>query len=150
MVQPLHPRSSWTLSLFTTTLAISFLVVGMPHILPCPVPSRPLAEGDIYIDRDGRRRRRKAAPTAASQNQGHSVAGGLPSEEGDAKSGQEVLDEARRRARECPVPKPRGLVGQLMGFKKEDEQLGGDLRVPVRVEPIQRRRRADADGDGAG
>ncbi|KAG6986749.1 hypothetical protein G7Y79_00073g098480 [Physcia stellaris] len=50
----LHPRSRLTTSLFTSTLLLSFLVVGMPHILPCP---RPRVE---YSDEDPRCRRKKS------------------------------------------------------------------------------------------
>lgn len=36
----LHPKSLSTASLFTTTAAIAFLVVGAPHILPCPAATK--------------------------------------------------------------------------------------------------------------
>lgn len=45
--------------------------------------------------------------------------------------------EERRKRRECPVPKPGGLVGQILGFKKED---GGGMPPVIKVEPIRRRR----------
>jgi hypothetical protein len=32
----------------------------------------------------------------------------------------EELDRASKEERECPVPKPRGIIGRLMGF--EDSQ----------------------------
>ena len=43
----LHPRSRTTSSLFATTLVLSFFVVGLPHILPCPAPRTVLADGDM-------------------------------------------------------------------------------------------------------
>ncbi|MCJ1314237.1 hypothetical protein MMC25_007917 [Agyrium rufum] len=58
MPSPLHPRSRQTSSLFATTLLVSFLVVTMPHLLPCPAPRVEFA------DEDGRKRRRKVAMTA--------------------------------------------------------------------------------------
>lgn len=45
--------------------------------------------------------------------------------------------ETGRRRRECPVPKPGGLVGQVLGFKKED---GGAMPPIVKVEPLRRRK----------
>ncbi|KAL2200501.1 hypothetical protein P885DRAFT_28445 [Corynascus similis CBS 632.67] len=36
----LHPRSRMTSSLFATTVLASFLVVALPHVLPCPAPAR--------------------------------------------------------------------------------------------------------------
>lgn len=44
----------------------------------------------------------------------------------------------RRRERECPVPKPAGLLGRILGFKDEDRPE----RLPVVVgnpKPLQRR-----------
>ncbi|KAH6631775.1 hypothetical protein F5144DRAFT_602557 [Chaetomium tenue] len=41
----LHPRSRMTSSLFATTVLASFLVVALPHILPCPAPRRAYADG---------------------------------------------------------------------------------------------------------
>jgi len=51
----------------------------------------------------------------------------------------EALAEERRvsRGRECPVPKPGGLVGQILGFKKDD---GGEVPRVIRVEPVRRRK----------
>lgn len=53
----LHPRSSATTTLFASTLAASFIIVGVPHIFPCPAPRK------SYLDSEGnpvrtRRRRR--------------------------------------------------------------------------------------------
>lgn len=125
--------------MFTSTLAFSFLIVGIPHVLPCPVPPRPLAEGEtweVYTDKEGRRRRRRISKI---DNDGTQA---------DNKSdmGMDALEEARRRARECPVPKPTGLVGQIMGFKPNE---GGNMaKREIRVEPIQQRRKViDGQGD---
>merc|ERR1711981_1183111 len=56
MPPALHPRSSMTLSLFTSTLAISFLVVGLPHLIPCPVQPQAYADDGTPIPRRRRRR----------------------------------------------------------------------------------------------
>lgn len=90
----LHPRSRTTSSLFLTTVAASFLVVALPHLLPCPVaPAR-------YADDD-------EGPAA--------TADGMPP--GRRRCGP---DEARRR-RACPVPKPGGLLGHWLGFHAEPQ-----------------------------
>lgn len=38
--------------------------------------------------------------------------------------------------RECPVPKPQGFIGQLLGFKNEGQRTG----VEVVVKPLSSRR----------
>ncbi|MCJ1472330.1 hypothetical protein MMC13_000977 [Lambiella insularis] len=105
----LHPRSRLTTSLFGTTLLVSFIVVGMPHILPCPAPRTEFA--DAEIGEAGRRRRRKKrkpegdVDVDASGQKGETV---------------EVLSESEmlaRKAHQCPVPKPGGRIGQVLGFR---------------------------------
>lgn len=111
MTPPLHPRSRLTTSLFGTTLLVSFLVVGMPHILPCPAPRVRLADAEIQIDADGRKRRKRATghpeALAESRNPGNI----MPLE--DISEDERAV--MRRKAHECPVPKPKGWVGQLFG-----------------------------------
>jgi cytochrome c oxidase assembly factor 2 len=102
----LHPRSRTTSSLFATTLVLSFLVVGLPHILPCPAPRVAFLDGEM-IDEDGRRRRRQQR-VAAEPPDGIVRFANL---EGDTTSRPSAK-------RECPVPKPGGIVGELLGFKK--------------------------------
>jgi len=35
---------------------------------------------------------------------------------------EELLQEQRRRGRrECPIPKPGGIVGEVLGFKSEND-----------------------------
>lgn len=66
-----------------------------------------------------RKRRRKNAPMDEASPTG---------EDGIACS---VLREEglSRRPRECPVPKPGGLIGQIMGFRNHDRE-----RPVVKVE----------------
>ncbi|KAL7814168.1 hypothetical protein V8C44DRAFT_357037 [Trichoderma aethiopicum] len=106
----LHPRSRMTSSLFATTLVASFLVVALPHLLPCPVPRTKYADGDIIIDENGRRkrwRRRDAEP-----------------KDGLVQFGQPADDEVERVTRECPVPKPGGMLGEWLGFHATDRTRG--------------------------
>jgi cytochrome c oxidase assembly factor 2 len=123
MPPALHPRSSQTLSLFTTTLALSFIVVALPHVIPCPVDRRPraLAEGSIpgAADATGMRRRRK---------------------EGD---GADPAAMAAGPEKECPIPKPTGFLARVLGTGEREA-----VRRPVvRVEEYRGVRRKDVDPD---
>lgn len=98
---------------------------------------------------DGRRRRRKVAPTEAVEG---NIAGddrivaterkGLEREAeqdveriiADGQGANELLDNARRR--ECPVPKPGGLFGQIMGFRNG---TAVQEKSDVVVRPVARR-----------
>lgn len=65
-------------------------------------------------------------------------------EEAVEQTAGELLDEGAamtRKARECPVPKPGGVIGEVLGFKKTDE---GD-RPPVRVETVSIRSRSTGE-----
>ncbi|KAI1828654.1 hypothetical protein F4861DRAFT_12618 [Xylaria intraflava] len=120
----LHPRSRMTSSLFATTVAATFLVVGLPHILPCPAPRVAYADA---ASPDGRQRRTRRR----SPQQDTKVEDGIAQFEGVSgdsisKAKEEGADDtstiestAPRGKRECPVPKP-GFIGELMGFKKEE------------------------------
>lgn len=119
----LHPRSRSTTSLFATTLLASLVVVGLPHVFPCPAPRRTLADSEMTVTSDGqqvqriRRRRRRdaemldsgvhpACPTTQPADEEVSTFFQMEAE-------AEKLSHTRR---ECPVPKPSGLLGELMGF----------------------------------
>jgi cytochrome c oxidase assembly factor 2 len=131
----LHPRSRLTTTLFTGTLAVSFLVVGMPHLLPCPVQPRAFADGPIPGDEQQqkrRRRRRKASEETETSTGGE--------EQVDALAHMQ-MESGRKR--ECPVPKPGGLVGQIMGFPARKEEGGAAV---VRIEKFSDRRRKEKDG----
>ncbi|RPB23998.1 hypothetical protein L211DRAFT_849159 [Terfezia boudieri ATCC MYA-4762] len=102
----LHPRSLSTTSLFSTTLALAFMVVAVPHILPCPVRGPPWG---YRVD-----------------------ATGSQEEEGDKfykDDGETAKEERRRRRRreerKCPIPRGGGgLVEELrkwMGGTSEGE-----------------------------
>jgi len=135
----LHPRSLTTTSLLGTTLLVSFLVVGMPHIIPCPAPRLAFAEGEqISISEEGggrrRRRRRKA-----DQGQEESI-----SEEESVT----VLDQRKesiKKARECPVPKPMGIIGSLLGSGKGEEEAAIPPKVRVETRKAERRRTDEAE-----
>lgn len=103
---------------------VSFLVVAAPHLIPCPVDPRTLADSPDPTGATRRRRRRKISEEEAGS---------------DAMS-----DERRRRLqmegriapkRECPVPKPGGLIGQVLGWKDEQgSQAEERVTLTQRVE----------------
>lgn len=114
MTPHLHPRSHLTTSLFGTTLLVSFLVVGMPHIVPCPAPRVKFADSELEITEDGKRRRRRPAVGSGESAGGDKGVSALP-----VISEEEKL-AMRRKSHACPVPKPSGIIGEVLGFKKEE------------------------------
>ncbi|KAG5930203.1 hypothetical protein E4U53_002285 [Claviceps sorghi] len=113
----LHPRSRMTSSLFATTVVASFLVVALPHLLPCPVPRTKYADGEVVVDENGRRRRwRRRDATPESRD-------GIV--QFNQSAGEHVESASERSRRECPVPKPGGLLGQWLGFHKMDDARTG-------------------------
>lgn len=108
----LHPRSRMTSSLFATTVLASFFVVTLPHILPCPAPRVTYADGELSDPNGKRRRRRKPQPIQESSEgivQFNNIT-------------QDDVEAGRRSKRECPVPKPGGVVGDLLGFSKAKDE----------------------------
>jgi cytochrome c oxidase assembly factor 2 len=124
----LHPRSRFTSSLFATTLLASFFVVALPHILPCPAPRLAYADGEMP---DGtphrRRRRRKSAEHDGDQTE---LSTGAPALDDSSDVDMVLLSRAPRPKRECPVPKPRGLVGEIFGFRPPGSSEDGKGRPP--------------------
>lgn len=101
-----------TSSLFATTALASFFVVALPHLLPCPAPRVAYADGEIIEDEKGRRRRRRRSQTRDAE-----VEDGIIEFKNTAQ--HDLADhDGRRGKRECPVPKPGGIVGELLGFRK--------------------------------
>ena len=121
----LHPRSRTTSTLFTTTLAVSFLVVGLPHLLPCPVDRRQFADSVEGPDGKVKRRRKREEVVEEDVN-------------------ATDVDENGRKKRECPVPKPGGFVGQVMGFEQRERERPAE----VVVRSLQSRNSAVDEGDG--
>lgn len=129
----LHPRSTFTSSIFVTTLAASFLVVGLPHILPCPAPRVAFADEEVMIGENGRRmrRRRKCVSTDPDAPPGRptnttaatSIAEYSKVEVSEDEAGSLRDLKAQRMRRECPLPKPGGKVGELLGFKARQAEM---------------------------
>ena len=127
MTPHLHPRSHLTTSLFGTTLLVSFLVVGMPHIVPCPAPRVKFADSDFEITEDGKRRRRRPAVGSEESADGDKGVSALP-----AISDEEKL-AMRKKSHACPVPKPSGIFGEVLGFKKETVEKVQRPRIETTV-----------------
>lgn len=129
-MHPLHPRSLHTSTLFATTLSISFLVVALPHLLPCPVDRRKFAD-------DGTPRRRRKRQPAGAEN-----------EEGVDEVDAEGLASVARPARECPLPKPGGVVGRVMGFEagKEGREKAREVVVLQRLAEKKAKGGAETSG----
>lgn len=78
-----------------------------------------------------RRRRRKSVDEDTAAASAPAVADEAPAAEESREAGgsSDTEDGWGRRARECPVPKPGGLIGQVFGFKKDERE-----RPVVRIE----------------
>lgn len=126
----MHPRSRMTASLFTTTLMVSFLVVAAPHLIPCPVDPRTLNDS---ADPTRKRRRRRIAESEEDGNDGLSE---------DAK--MRIIQDKFSPKRECPIPKPGGLVGQVLGMTKS-ENAPHEERMSV-TKQVERRLQKVRDG----
>lgn len=107
-----------TSSLFASTVVACFFVVALPHMLPCPVPATKFADGEVVVDENGRRRRfrRRESPEEFKS--------GIVQFNDDVDGEQGM----RRTRRECPVPKPGGMLGEWLGFHKDG---GDDIRRRV-------------------
>ncbi|KAG9234609.1 hypothetical protein BJ875DRAFT_7541 [Amylocarpus encephaloides] len=127
----LHPRSRLTSSLFATTLFASFFVVALPHALPCPAPRVAYADGEMPADGSTpprrRRRRRCEGVSSTEPLQDKSAV-----QEGGDESTVVVTSEGPRRrpGRECPVPKPGGLVAEILGFRTASSDGKGSEKPP--------------------
>lgn len=110
-----------TSSLFATTVAASFFVVALPHLLPCPVPRTKYADGEVVVDENGRRRRwRRRDVTPESRD-------GIVQFNQSTDESVELMP--RQSKRECPVPKPGGILGEWLGFHKT-----GDVEIEKPIE----------------
>lgn len=133
MTPHLHPRSRSTASLFAATLFASFIVVGLPHLFPCPAPRRTLADSEMAIAGDAqstqrlRRQRRKENPDNPYDNSSLPPSSSQPplrpttdeeySEMSTFLQLEAEAEKLSKNRRECPVPKPGGIIGELLGFK---------------------------------
>ena len=86
----------------------------MPHVFPCPAPRVRFSDAPSEVD--------------GSEDK---LAQSTDESKGDAEKQRKALSkpisekemaEMRRKAHECPVPKPPGIVGRILGFKEAANQ----------------------------
>ncbi|KAM7202843.1 hypothetical protein V8F33_002501 [Rhypophila sp. PSN 637] len=120
----LHPRSRMTSTLFATTVVASFFVVGLPHVLPCPAPRVAFADGEMAEGGEGapkrRRRKRPAAPSSEPTADSSGMIQFQPTNDVSKESKKDGMDVSTGSKRECPVPKPKGVLGELLGFTNKE------------------------------
>ena len=141
----LHPRSAATSTLFAATLVASFVVVGIPHVFPCPRPRKTYADSQrVQLDENGepvqpptdnrpQRSRIQPKKVKASGRNASSVPRDL---EDEATLFQQLKAEAdilEKEARECPVPKPTGWFGRTLGFENAEVLTRAESK-PMRSE----------------
>jgi cytochrome c oxidase assembly factor 2 len=126
-------------TLFTGTLAVSFLVVGIPHLLPCPADRRQFADSAECPDGRVQRRRRKRDVDGTTPTTG-SASPATPSDELTS------LSEEERPKRECPVPKPGGILGQIIGFRSAEKMK--PVEVVVQSRELRRSEQVSTKDDG--
>ena len=73
---------------------------------------------------DGTRKRRRRRKCLDSEGKNKGVI------EESADEEDESLVPARKPKRECPVPKPGGVVGEMLGFKKSSSDGEGSSKPP--------------------
>ncbi|KAK4155800.1 hypothetical protein C8A00DRAFT_41635 [Chaetomidium leptoderma] len=161
----LHPRSRMTSSLFATTVVASFLVVALPHLLPCPAPQRRTYyadDGGVMPSSPGaadaadsttttgvrRTRVRRVRRVVVEEGQGRGggeeeeengggvgivefrpgagAGAGAGAGEGDGIAGRRRV---RGEKRECPVPKPGGILGEWLGFNATTGKGEGERKT---------------------
>jgi hypothetical protein len=85
------------------------------------------------IDADGRRYRRRMVPKSSVIGTSAGVEGTAPrgnlGAETEEMERQREVEELRKMGRECPVPKPPGIVGRMLGFKQEEVRVRPDVRI---------------------
>ena len=64
---------------------------------------------------DGRRRRRRRTSQASIEDSSADSRKQMP-----LQISKEEKALMRKKAHECPVPKPPGIIGKVLGFKSED------------------------------
>jgi cytochrome c oxidase assembly factor 2 len=127
-----------TSSLFATTVLASFFVVALPHVLPCPAPRRAYADGEMPADAAACvKRKRKRRLDGEDQGPGVGIVQFGQGEEGQAGRVDGIGNEnaegltrvkAASKRRECPVPKPGGMLGEWLGFNGTRETGEGKTR----------------------
>ena len=100
----------------------------MPHILPCPAPR--VAFADAEISKDGRRR---IIRRTGGEGEFEETA------EEDVHEIADAHEMLAKKAHGCPVPKPSGVMGEVLGFAEVSrERKYAYPRSRVEVEDTER------------
>ncbi|KIV93444.1 hypothetical protein PV10_04657 [Exophiala mesophila] len=160
----LHPRSMATSTLFAGTLLASFVVVGIPHVFPCPRPRTRYADSPPQFDEQGKpippqRMRRKLVSSSPETVDGDSTQNSarqpavrraltlaqqkeLEEEAVLFRELQREADALEREAGECPVPKPSGVIGRLLGFTDRAKEQPQQQQLHQSQPPVDLQRRS--------
>lgn len=90
-----------------------------------------LADADFEVMEDGRRRRRRRVGAGVEGHEKNTL--GETSIQEQQKGEEEDEGLKRKNPHECPVPKPGGIIGEVLGFK---HQVGEKVPRP-RVETVK-------------
>ena len=114
----------------------------MPHLFPCPAPRRTFADSPMTITADGqqvrrirRRRRKDVEGNSETAGPGYPAPPGAVDEE--VATFFQMEEEAEKLARvqhECPVPKPKGVLGELLGFRNARDSEPSQTQASASVD----------------
>ena len=94
-----------------------------------------MADTDPTGEHNGNRRKRRKRMDS----------NGLVDEENDVEGASISLakesERLKKQGHECPVPKPGGIVGQVLGFGKKDDKMRRERPEVVVERPDDRRSR---------
>ncbi len=92
---------------------MSFLVVAIPHTVPCPAPRVQFADSELEVrgNPQGMKERTVRAELDPSKN---------TVEIRDLPVSEEEVAAMQKAAHECPVPKPYGAIRKILGFSTSD------------------------------
>ncbi|RMZ87177.1 hypothetical protein DV736_g5606, partial [Chaetothyriales sp. CBS 134916] len=129
----LHPRSAATSTLFAGTLLASFIVVGIPHVFPCPRPRRSYADSQDMATDERKASTRTEQAIVQTKQEGARLIGkngqdGSVAINHEAALFRQLQHEAAvldKQAHECPLPKPTGWLGHILGFEKDGSNRNG-------------------------
>lgn len=110
----------------------------MPHILPCPAPRVNFADSDFEVLEDGRRRRRRSSEVSIEDGSSTERRKQMPIH---ISEGEKAV--MRKKAHECPVPKPPGIIGRVLGFQGEDCR-GEQSRPRIVTQKVSKTRKDDS------
>jgi cytochrome c oxidase assembly factor 2 len=113
-------------------------------MLPCPSGTQAdYADGEMLGSGQGRRNRRQRACAQGNEDlEDRFIAGS------ESTGSADGVTRRRRRKRECPVPKPGGLVGEILGFKSRNRDTKASIQSEESSATSEADSREDKDVNG--